>query len=223
MLFLKNFCVAVQETSILHDISIHFKQSELVAITGANGSGKSTLACALMGLSGYTISGELVLDGIDITGWDVQKRAQAGIFLGYQHPLEIPGLSITTFLQHAFRACSPDSDTSLQAINQKIEHALDAVGLPAMFMQRGLHEGFSGGQKKRLELAQILVLEPRIIILDEPDSGLDACGVHALINLIATYRTMHPDTLIILITHNVDLIEQVHADLHLTMTAGKLV
>jgi Fe-S cluster assembly ATP-binding protein len=223
MLSLKNFSVCAQSTPIVRDITTVFKSGQLVIISGDNGSGKSTLACALMGLSEYTVSGEIFLEGNTISGWSVEKRAQAGIFLGFQHPIEVPGLPITTFLQHAYRSCHSGHEITLEEINQKIERAFELVGLPKEYSVRNVHEGFSGGQKKRFELVQMLVLEPRIIILDEPDSGLDAQGVSALITVIKQYREMHPEALIIIITHNTHFAEQFNADLQLTMTAGKLI
>jgi Fe-S cluster assembly ATP-binding protein len=222
MLFLKNFSVSAQETPIVHDISIAFNSGQLVVIAGDNGSGKSTFASALMGLSGYNVSGEVLLDGNDITSWPVEKRAQAGMFLGFQHPIEVPGLPIKTFLHHAFRSCK-GADLALELLDKKIEKAFELVGLPAEYSNRNVNEGFSGGQKKRFELVQMLVLEPRIIILDEPDSGLDAHGVNALIDVITAYRTAHPEALIIIITHNTLLAKQLQADHILTMSAGKLV
>ncbi len=222
MLFLKKFSVSAQETCIVKDISIVFNHGQLVIIHGDNGSGKSTFASGLMGLSGYTCSGQILLDVTDISNWSVEKRAQAGIFLGFQHPLEVPGLPIKSFLQHAYRS-SKGSDLSLDLLDQKIEKAFELVGLPVEYSKRNVHEGFSGGQKKRLELAQMLVLEPRIVILDEPDSGLDAQGVHALINAINAYRTMRQDALVIIITHNTQLAQQLQVDRILTMSAGRLV
>jgi len=222
MLFLKNFSVSAQETPIVHDISIAFNSGQLVVIAGDNGSGKSTFASALMGLSGYNVTGEVLLDGNDITSWPVEKRAQAGMFLGFQHPIEVPGLPIKTFLHHAFRSCK-GADLALELLDKKIEKAFELVGLPAEYSNRNVNEGFSGGQKKRFELVQMLVLEPRIIILDEPDSGLDAHGVNALIDVITAYRTAHPEALIIIITHNTLLAKQLQADHILTMSAGKLV
>ncbi len=222
MVSLKNFSVSAQTVPIVHGITHDFINGQLVIISGDNGSGKSTLACSLMGLSGYTCSGEILLDGVDISGWSVEKRAQAGIFLGFQHPIEVPGLPIKTFLHYAYRSCNPQTALSVEDINQKIEKAFELVRLPADYIDRNVHEGFSGGQKKRFELVQMLVLEPRIIILDEPDSGLDTQGVSALINVIKEYRATHQDAIFILITHNTQLPQQLNADHTVTMSAGKL-
>jgi len=224
MLSLKNFSVSVQSVPIVQDVSFVFTSGQLVVITGDNGGGKSTFASALMGLSGYSCSGEVLLDGNDISGWSVEKRAQAGIFLGFQHPIEVPGLPIKTFLHHAYRSCTlrQAQGERVEEINKKIEKAFEQVGLPVEYSARNVHEGFSGGQKKRFELVQMLVLEPRIIILDEPDSGLDAQGVTALIDVIKQYRATHPEALVIIITHNTGLAEQLCADRMVTMSAGKL-
>jgi Fe-S cluster assembly ATP-binding protein len=221
MLSLKNFSVSIEKTAIVHDITHDFTSGQLVIISGDNGSGKSTLVSALMGLSGYQVTGEISLDGVDITGWSIEKRAHAGIFLAFQHPIEVPGLPIKTFLHHAYRSCK-GPNLALEALDQKIANAFQKVGLPAEYIDRNVHEGFSGGQKKRFELVQMLVLEPRIVILDEPDSGLDAQGVAALIEVINQYKNSHPEALIIIITHNKNLAEQFQADQRLLMSAGRL-
>lgn len=222
MLSLKNFSVSVQNVPIVQDVSLIVKQGQLLMIMGDNGGGKSTLACSLMGLSGYTCTGEIAFDGNDISGWSVQKRAQAGIFLGFQHPLEVPGLPIKTFLQHAYRSCK-GSELSLELLDVKIKKSFEQVGLPQEYVNRNVHEGFSGGQKKRFELVQMLVLEPRIIILDEPDSGLDAQGLNALTNVINEYRATHRQAIVIIITHNAGLAKMLFADRVITILSGKLI
>ncbi len=226
MLVLKNFSVYISEGSIepvslLKDINLIFNSGQTVIITGPNGSGKSTLAGSLMGLAGYDPEGTIELEGSDITTWSVEQRAQAGIFLAYQYPMEIPGLAIRTFLHHAYRSCK-GAALPLQGLDKKIDQAFHMVGLPAEYSARNVHEGFSGGQKKRLELVQMLVLEPRIIIMDEVDSGLDAPGIAMVIRLIAHYKATFPTCLFIIITHNTALYQQLAVDKYITMQSGRI-
>lgn len=211
MISFNNVSVFVDGIPIITDLSGAFCAGSTVVITGNNGSGKSTLAHALMGLAPYKVSGTITYHGQDITAWPVEKRAQAGIFLAYQQPREIPGLSVATLLYHAYRSIK-GTDATLKEIEDKIAAAFDAVGLPRDLMQRGVHEGFSGGQKKRLELVQLLVLEPKLIILDELDSGMDALGVQTMHELLVEYKQKHPQALLFVITHNTQYAQLLNPD-----------
>lgn len=222
MLTFKDFSVHIGTQQIIKNIALTCLSGQLVTITGANGGGKSTLVAALMGLSGYECQGEILLNGQSIIDWPVEKRAQAGIFLAHQHPVIIPGLRNKIFLQHAYRACKGTA-LPLSEIDKKIAYALERVGLPEDFIDRQVHDGFSGGQRKRFELAQMLVLEPRIIILDEIDSGLDAAGLQMVTTLIAEYRTAFPETIFLVITHNSLFSQALVPDASLQMHEGQLV
>lgn len=233
MLVLKNFSVSIGggpagegpagegPVSLLTDVNLVFSSGQTVIIAGHNGSGKSTLAAGIMGLAGYHPEGNIALEGNDITTWSVEQRAQAGIFLAYQYPMEIPGLAIRTFLHHAYRSCK-GATLSLHDLDKKIDGAFQQVGLPPEYSVRNVHEGFSGGQKKRFELVQMLVLEPRIIIVDEIDSGLDATGIAMVIRLIAEYKATFPETLFIIITHNTALYQHLAVDKYITMQGGRV-
>ena len=220
MLTFDNFSLFFNELPIVRALVAYFHAGQTVVITGDNGSGKATLACGIMGVAGYNAQGKLIYDGHDISAWPIEKRAQAGIFLAYQYPLEIPGLGFTTFLHHAYRACH-GNELSLSELDEKIKTACVHVGLPAELLQRDL-SGFSGGQKKRLELVQMLVLQPKVIIFDEIDSGLDAPGITQVHEVIDAYKRDFPGTLFIIITHNVLFAQQCRPDVHLIMRAGEL-
>ncbi len=221
MLVLQNFSVFRGSTPIVAPITFSFRQGSTTIITGNNGSGKSTLASALMGLSGFHTQGNIFFNGLSIAEWSVEQRARSGFFFVYQYPLEIPGLGIKTFLQHAYRACK-GTDLTVEQIDKKIGDSFAFVGLPQDYCQRNVHEGFSGGQKKRLELVQLLVLEPRVIILDELDSGLDAQGIQTVTHLIDYYKKLHPETIFIIITHNPLLVMHEAVDNRLFMESGAM-
>lgn len=220
MLNFEEFSLFLNGKSIVNGVSAFFSAGELVVITGDNGSGKSTFASGIMGISAYRPFGKVYYKNQNITDWSIEKRAQAGIFLAYQYPLEIPGLSLITLLQHAHRACYGNTLT-LQEITAEILTACSWVGLPSDLLQRDL-SGFSGGQKKRLELVQMLVLKPKVIIFDEIDSGLDAPGIAMVLETISQYRADAPETLFLIITHNEHFAHQCKPDKLLTMQAGTL-
>lgn len=222
MLSFNNFSVFCDSKPIVQALSAEFISGQVIVISGDNGSGKSTLAGAIMGLSGYTTQGELTYKNQLIADLAPEQRAQLGIFLAYQYPVEVPGLRITTFLQHAYRACHGTA-LPLSELDSKIANAFATVGLPAEFLARTMHEGFSGGQKKRLELVQMLVLEPQVIIFDELDSGLDAAGITMLTQVIRDYKVTHAEAIFIIITHSAAFATACHADKLLTMQAGRFV
>ncbi len=176
MLLLQNFSAGTGEKEILHGINLQIKPGEVHAIMGPNGSGKTTLAMSLMGNPLYKCkvqSSKCKVNGIDLLSLNPEERARKGLFVAFQSPIEITGVSFLAFLRTASKAIRPNEKVPLSQFKEKVKKALDEVGLDDAFMQRSLNEGFSGGEKKRAEIAQMLILQPKYAVLDEIDSGLD--------------------------------------------------
>jgi len=179
--------VAAEKTQILGGINLTVGAGEVHAIMGPNGSGKSTLANALLGNPEYEVTqGQVLLNGDDVTDWDPDVRAKQGMFLAFQYPQEIPGVTVNNFLQQAVSARRGE-DQSVLETRRRIMDWMQRLEMDAKFAERFLNEGFSGGEKKRAEVLQMAMLEPDIAVLDETDSGLDvdalkivASGVHAV-------------------------------------------
>ena len=183
---------------VLNDLSIDFWEGHIHAIIGPNGAGKSTLASVIMGLPGYTdIDGDVVLDGESLSNVPVDERARRGITLAWQEPARFEGLRVDRFIAAGAR----DKSTGT------VREALEKVGLdPDRYMQRAVDKTLSGGERKRIELASILAMRPRIVLMDEPDSGID---VEALERIFATLQEMKGDGVtVILITHSMAVLEQ---------------
>lgn len=225
---ISNLSVSLNETPLIKNLSLTIEPGTFHIITGKNGSGKSSLAATLMGHPAYTVTqGTIELNGEDITTLSPDKRAQRGLYLALQYPPALPGISVATFLQEALRAVKDSTSTHLRFAqydrsSEEITCALEAVGLPAAYAHRAMHDGFSGGEKKRLELAQILVLKPTTIILDEIDSGLDAQGIDCVQKIITQIRTERPETRFVYITHNPMLVQALQPDFVHVMQDGTL-
>ncbi|HVX00812.1 MAG TPA: Fe-S cluster assembly ATPase SufC, partial [Candidatus Babeliaceae bacterium] len=191
-------------------------------IMGPNGSGKTSLALGLMGHPSYALSsGSITLNGKDITDLAIHKRAQAGFFLAFQQPYDIPGVSFFTFLQEAYR--SMGGVASSEDLQVRVAQAFEFVGIAREYMFRPVNHGFSGGEKKRLELAQLLVLNPCVVILDEPDSGIDAEGIMMIARVIKAVKQKRPEAILIIITHNTQLAENLEPDAVHILVQGRLV
>ena len=199
--------VSIEDKEILKGVNLVTKSNEVHAIMGPNGSGKSTLAYTLLGHPRYTVTkGDIRVDGESILELSTDERAKKGLFLGFQYPVEVSGVVYTTFLRDSYnilsKAYGEDRDVFLtvREFHDYIKKNLDIVGFDHSFMTRYLNEGFSGGEKKRSEVLQMLVLKPRFVILDEPDSGLDIDAVKlvadAINNLVA-----NTDASVMIITH----------------------
>ncbi|MFM7275079.1 MAG: Fe-S cluster assembly ATPase SufC, partial [Gammaproteobacteria bacterium] len=177
MLSISNLGARIGEKQILQGIDLEVRHGEVHAIMGPNGSGKSTLGYVLSGRDGYEVTGgEVLLDGKDLLAMDVEERAREGLFLAFQYPVEIPGVSNMEFLKASVDATRAHrGQPALDAVRfmRLAREACAAVDLGADFLKRGVNEGFSGGEKKRNEILQMMLLEPRIAVLDETDSGLD--------------------------------------------------
>jgi Fe-S cluster assembly ATP-binding protein len=174
---IKNLHVSAGDKQILKGVDLHVRSGEFHALMGPNGSGKSTLANALMGHPNFDVTeGRILLDGDDITEADPDERARAGLFMAFQYPVAIPGVTVTKYLRmimNAHREGRGEAAISLKDFRKQVEAAMELTRVPREFSTRYLNEGFSGGEKKRMEILQLALLRPRLAVLDETDSGLD--------------------------------------------------
>ncbi len=208
---------------ILNGVSLVIKKGEIHAVMGPNGGGKSTFAQALMGHPGYVITqGKVVLDGVDITAMTPDVKAKAGLFLGFQYPVEIPGVNFGSFLRMAINDNKPDGEKKISPIafkNSLKEEARDLV-FNEDVTKRSLNEGFSGGEKKKAEILQLAMLKPAFAILDEPDSGLD---VDALKYIAKKINNLDYKLGLLLITHYQRILHYIKPDFVHVLVQGKIV
>ncbi|MBA3954785.1 Fe-S cluster assembly ATPase SufC [Candidatus Dependentiae bacterium] len=223
MLYLKNVSIALDTKPIIDTLSLSFSAGTVHALMGPNGSGKSTLAATLMGHPAYTLtSGQLLLDTSDLSALPVEKRARAGLFLAAQYPQEVPGVQVFTFLKEAHRMLT-GQDIAVSAFKELVYAAFDRVNLDHSFVYRNLHEGFSGGEKKRLEIAQLLLFSPKVALLDEIDSGLDVDALKLVAQALQYAKSVNPDLVLILITHYNRILEYIVPDYVHVISCGRLV
>ena len=225
MLKIENLTAKVQDKDILKGINLSIGPGEVHAIMGPNGSGKSTLANILAGRDSYEITGGNVrFEDQDLLELDPEERACAGIFLGFQYPVEIPGVSNMTMLKAAVnarrKAQGQDEATPLELL-QKVKKAAETMQVADAMLQRGVNEGFSGGEKKRNEILQMLVLEPKLAILDETDSGLDIDALKVVSDGVNALRS--PDHSVILVTHYQRLLDHIKPDFVHVLAGGRIV
>ena len=224
MLEIKNLKVRTGDTEILRGLSLSVKPGEVHAIMGPNGSGKSTLAQVIAGHEGYEVTGGSVsFNGSNLLELEPEERAREGIFLGFQYPVEIPGVNNAYLLKAAMNARRKhqgleeiDAFEFLKLAREKMA----VLGMDPKFLNRGVNEGFSGGEKKRNEILQMAMLEPRLAILDETDSGLDIDALKAVAEGVNALRC--PDRAIVLITHYQRLLEHVEPDFVHVLSEGKI-
>ncbi len=215
--------VSVETQDILKGLSISVGKGEVHAIMGPNGSGKSTLANALMGNEEYLIqSGAVRFNGTDITAWETDERAKAGIFLAFQYPEEIPGVTVINFLRRALSA-RKGVDLSVLELRLNIRAWMARLEMDPAFADRYLNEGFSGGEKKRNEILQMAILEPEFAILDETDSGLDIDALRVVAKGVQEVRRDRPEMGVLLITHYQRLLDYLTPDFVHVMVDGRIV
>lgn len=220
-LLIQNLKITAAETEIVHGLTLEIKPGEVHAIMGPNGSGKSTLANTLMGHPKYTVtSGSIELDGTDITGEKPNLRAQKGLFLSMQYPPEIEGVTIANFLRVAKNALTGVNHNPMD-FHKELMTKMTELNIDPTFARRHLNAGFSGGEKKRAEILQLAVLDPKYAILDETDSGLDVDALRIVADGINRFRGA--DKGILLITHYNRILEYVQPDFVHIMSAGKIV
>jgi Fe-S cluster assembly ATP-binding protein len=226
MLKIENLHATVDGKAILKGISLTLNPGEIHAIMGPNGSGKSTLSYVLAGRPGYEVTqGSVTLDGEDLLALDPHERAAKGMFLGFQYPVEIPGVSNAQFLRTALNAqrrARGEKELSAGEFLKLAREQADALGLDMEMMKRAVNVGFSGGEKKRNEMVQMGIIDPRLAILDETDSGLDIDALRVIgagINRILR----RPDKAVLLITHYQRLLDIVEPDFVHVLAGGRIV
>ena len=223
---IRDLHVSVEETGgsgkeILRGVDLTIASGETHAIMGPNGSGKSTLAYAIAGHPKYTVTGgSVTLDGEDVLAMSVDARARAGLFLAMQYPVEVPGVSVSNFLRTAVTATSGEAP-KLRDFMKRMRGAMDALSIDPAFAERNLNEGFSGGEKKRHEILQLELLEPKVAILDETDSGLDIDALKVVSEGINRFRG--PDHGVLLITHYTRILRYVTPDFVHVFVGGRIV
>jgi len=225
MLSIRNLSAAIGETEVLKGIDLEVKAGEVHAIMGPNGSGKSTLGKVLVGHPAYRVTGgEVQFQGVDLLELEPDARARAGLFMGFQHPIEVPGVSNTSFLRLAYnKKAEAEGRDELDPLEWEdfIQEKIKLVGMDPAFLDRSLNEGFSGGEKKRNEILQMAVLEPRLAILDELDSGLDIDALRILGD--AVNRLMNPDRALIVITHFPRILETIPPHRVHVLSGGRII
>jgi len=217
--------VAVDGKEILKGIDLTVEPGRVHALMGPNGSGKSTLALAMSGHPRYEIlDGSVSLDGTELIGLSADKRARAGLFLSFQYPAAIPGVSVANFIRSARMAVNP-ADLPPAKFRQLIYEKIDLLGMDAAFLSRYVNDGFSGGEKKRLEMLQLAVLAPKYAVLDETDSGLDVDALSAVGKSIEALLQSDEgrETGLLIITHFPRILRHVPADVVHIMLDGRLV
>ncbi len=222
LLVTQNLCVSVEDKPILTDINLTIRPGETHVLMGPNGAGKSTLGYALMGNPKYRVTaGSIIFDGQDITRLSTDKRAKAGLFLSFQSPLEVPGLSLGSFLRTAAEEVR-GSRVKPWAFRRELNGLMELLQINPSYRDRDLNVGFSGGEKKKAEILQLLTLNPKLAILDETDSGLDVDAVKVVSQGIKAYQERQGGALLI-ITHNTKIIEALHVDRTHILAQGRLV
>jgi Fe-S cluster assembly ATP-binding protein len=208
---------------ILKGVSLTVRAGEVHALMGPNGSGKSTLASALLGSPEYEVtSGRIIFKGDDITSWGPDVRGKSGLFLAFQYPQEIAGVSVLNFLRQALSA-RKGIEMSVLELRLALMEWMDKLGMDPAFMSRYVNEGFSGGEKKRNEVLQMAVLEPDMAVLDETDSGLDIDALVAVANGVQAIRAERPDLGILAITHYQRLLDHLRPDVVHVLYDGRIV
>ncbi|MEM3852277.1 MAG: Fe-S cluster assembly ATPase SufC [Methanomassiliicoccales archaeon] len=207
-LVIKELKVSIEGKQILRGINLTVRQGEIHAIMGPNGSGKSTMSYAIMGHPKYQVTGgQVLMDGQDVLSLTPDKRAKLGLFLGFQYPVEVPGVKLGNFLRIAYNNVHSDKPLSPTQFFRLLKEKVNTLGIDENFIGRSLNEGFSGGEKKRAEVLQMAVLQPRFAILDETDSGLDIDSLKIVANAINSMAG--PDTGLVLVTHYQRLLQYI--------------
>ena len=224
MLQLQNLKASVNDKSILNGLNLVIKPGEVHAIMGPNGSGKSTLANILSGKNGYDVSGSLKYEGKNLQEIPIEERAQKGIFLAFQYPLEIPGVNTTNFLKtslNSIRKAKGEKELDTLNLLKLIKEKASELNIDEKFLSRQLNVGFSGGEKKKNEILQMKLLEPKLAILDETDSGLDIDALRIVADGVNSHKNKKNAFLII--THYQRLLDYIKPDFIHVLSKGKII
>ena len=222
LLKVENLHVSVGDKEILHGVDLTIGRDETHVLMGPNGTGKSTLGYAVTGNPAYSVTeGRILFDGEDITEMSVNERAKRGIFLSFQNPLEVPGVTLSAFIRSALEQ-KTGSRLRLWDFKKKLAETMKLLQMDASYAERDLNVGFSGGEKKKAEILQMLMLEPKLAILDETDSGLDVDAVRTVSEGVRLYRERVHGSLLI-ITHSTRILEALHVDAAHVMENGVIV
>jgi len=225
LLSIRNLHVSIEEREILHGLDLDVRPGEVHAIMGPNGSGKSTLSHVLAGRDDYAVTaGTVTFDGEDLLALEPEERAAKGIFLALQYPVEIPGVANMTFLKAALgsqRKARGEPELTTAEFMKRVKAAADKLGISQEMLRRGVNVGFSGGEKKRNEILQMAVLEPRLCVLDETDSGLDIDALKIVADGVNALRS--PERAMVVITHYQRLLDHIVPDVVHVLAKGRIV
>ena len=222
LLDIRDLHVRVEEKEILHGVDLTVGQDETHVLMGPNGTGKSTLGYAITGNPAYSVTeGSIIFNGEDITYLPVNERAKKGIFLSFQNPLEVPGVTLSAFIRSALEQKTGDR-LRLWDFKKKLKETMALLNMDESYAERDLNVGFSGGEKKKAEILQMLMLEPKLAILDETDSGLDVDAVRTVSEGVRLFRERTHGSLLI-ITHSTRILEALHVDAAHVMEEGVIV
>jgi Fe-S cluster assembly ATP-binding protein len=215
--------VTVEDTEILRGVDLTVPEGEIHALMGPNGSGKSTLASTLLGNPAYRVTaGAIRFRGEDVTAWPTDVRGKAGLFLAFQYPEEIAGVSVIQFLRQAVSA-RVGEDRSVLEVRMSMLEWMKRLGMDPVFGERYLNEGFSGGEKKRNEILQMALLDPELAVLDETDSGLDIDALRIVADGVQTVRKERPSLGVLLVTHYTKILELLRPDAVHVLVDGRVV
>lgn len=221
---IKNLYVTIDNKEVVKGINLELKKGEVAVIMGPNGSGKSTFSNGIMGHPNYISKGSIILDNEELIEYKANERSKKGLFLSFQNPIEIPGVSIANFLRTAINSRREKTDQiNIIKFSKLLNEKMDLLHIPRNFASRYVNEGFSGGEKKKMEILQMSLLEPKVAILDETDSGLDIDALKKVCENINILKEQNKDLAILIITHYQRMLEYINPDKVLIMFDGQII